>query len=361
MSNTPEKIVETTEVTAAAPSFAAERAAETPQFTAEVIRTTGDAEVDSRNARDAARMQLEVLGELQGLDSSEAGGHKAGDEIAGTRVADMVPEDVTADVQELIESGTSDYILLRDRNGEIVGYANTEVTPLSDEVPAEGQKRDATLFIWVIGIRENLRGKGAIKVLNEKVMEAALERAQQNGFNIVTVSTEGGRDVEAKFRKHWGMHGVYMDHSPSNSLVEAPYVPPPASASGGIITEDPNDPHSKWLIGRLDQGKTITPEEFVQHTGIVYEGYNEGRSEEYQGVTGEIQEFTRDLISQVLQGRPLRLVDHQERKRIEMKSGEQGAQQVVGPQGFSGWLEKHFPDMHHRFQAIVEKLKGDYD
>ena len=277
MSKTPEKTVETTEGTASAPSSAAERAAETPQFAAEVIRTTGDDAVDERNARHCAHMQLELLGELQELDSSEEGGHKGKDAIAGKRVEDMAPDDVTADVQELIASGSSDYILLRDQRGAVVGFANTEVTPLSDEEPAAGQKRDATLFIWLIGIRENLRGKGAIKVLNEKVMEAALEQARKQNLNIVTVSMEGGRDVEAKFRKHWDMHGVYMEHPQSNSLIEAPYVPPPASASGGIITEDPHDPHSKWLIAKLDESKTITPEEFLAHTGIVYEGYNEGR------------------------------------------------------------------------------------
>lgn len=356
------KPLETTEVQTEKPAApAAEVATEAPKFTAEVIRTTGDEGQDRKNARDAARMQLELLGELQELDSSEEGGRKEGDALAGTSVQDMQIDEVAADVQDLIASGTSDYILLRDAAGEIVGYANTEVTPLSDEEPAEGQRRDATLFIWLIGIRENLRGRGAIKVLNEKIMEAALEQAKRQNYNIVTVSMEGGRDVEAKFHKHWGMHGVYMEHDASNALVEAPYVPPPASSAGGIITEDPNDPHSKWLIGKLDSSKTITPEEFLAHTGLVYEGYNEGRGEEYQAVTGEIQAFTRDLIAEVLQGRPLRLVDHQERKRLEKKSAEPGAQKIIGPQGFSDWLQRHFPQFHNRFQAIVEKLKGDYD
>ncbi|MFH0851578.1 MAG: hypothetical protein V1876_02410, partial [Candidatus Peregrinibacteria bacterium] len=139
MSKTPEKTVELHEATGTAPSTV-ERAAEAPKFTAEVIRTTGNDAVDERNARHCAHMQLELLGELQELDSSEEGGHKGKDSIVGKRVEDMAPDNVTADVKELIASGSSDYILLRDQHGAVVGYANTEVTPLSDEEPAAGQK-----------------------------------------------------------------------------------------------------------------------------------------------------------------------------------------------------------------------------
>ncbi|OIO53270.1 hypothetical protein AUJ46_05335 [Candidatus Peregrinibacteria bacterium CG1_02_54_53] len=359
MSEIPEKAAKTQEKVEAVPSPVVKHVAEAPQFTADILRTTGDNATDRANARYAARMQLEFLGELQLKDNTETGAQtKTEEEIVGKHADEMVIDPVAEEVQEMIAGGTVDYILLRDPKGDIVGYANTEVTSLSGEDGAPDKKEDATLFIWLIGIRQDLRGKGAVRVLNEKVMNVAHEQAQKRHLNIVSVSMEGGRDVEVKFRKHWGMHGTYMEHPESNSLVEAPMIPAPASSKGGIITEDPLDPHSKWLIGMLDERKTISPEEFLAHTDLVYEGYNEGRSEEYQAVTGEIQAFTRSLIVEVLQGRPVRLVDHHERKKI---AADPAGRRVVDAKDFSGWLNQHFPHLHERFRKIVEKQKGDYD
>ncbi len=355
----PEQAIETHEATRASPLHAVEQAAETPQFTADVLRTTGDEATDRANANDAARMQLEFLGELQLKDGSETGeATKTQEKIIGLHADAMKVDPVADEVQEMIAGGTVDYILLRDAGGNIVGYANTEVTSLSGEDGTNEKKQDATLFIWLIGIQEDLRGKGAVRVLNEKVLEVAYEQAQRRNLNIVSVSMEGGRDVEDKFRKHWGLHGTYMEHPESNSLVEAPCISAPASAAGGIITEDPLDPHSKWLIGMLNERKTITPDEFLSHIGLVYAGYNEGRSEAYQAVTSEIQAFTRSLVAEVLQGRPVRLVDHQERKHI---AADPTGPRVVEAKDFSGWLGQHFPHLHARFRKIVEKLKGDYD
>ncbi len=331
------------------------RDAETASLTAEVLRTTGDDAVDRAHAEQAARMQLEILGELQTKDSSESGEPSiAREDIPGGVPADeMEWKEVATEVSEMIAGGTVDYILLKDQNGEVVGYANTEVMPLYEE---SSNKRDATLFIWVIGIRRPLRGSGAARVLNEKIMDVALEQARRRNLHIVSVSMESGRDVEAKFHKHWGASGIYMEHPQSRSLVEAPYIPPLSSVSGGIATEDPQNPHSKWLIGTLDESTVITPAEFLANTDLVYAGYCEERCEPYRRAIEKIQCFTRDLIGEVMQGKPLRLVGHPERKQME-----EGGQEIIGPQKFAAWLEQYFPHLRARFRGIVEQLKKTYD
>lgn len=222
---------------------------------------------------------------------------------------------------------------------------------------AENDTHDATLFIWLVGIDEKARGTVAIRVLFDKIMEFASARAVKNNLHIKSVFMEGGRNIESISHKLWGARGVYMKHGATGDILEVPYIPPPTSVDGGIITEDPDDPHSLWLLRLLDEGNAVTPEEFLRHSDLIYKRYTQERTPAYVDVVDEVQEFIRDLIAEVCdKDGKLSLLNQQERQEMELAGTT-----VVAPKHFSGWLESHFPALHNRFRAIVGKLKIDYD
>ncbi|MFH0770320.1 MAG: hypothetical protein V1926_02985 [Candidatus Peregrinibacteria bacterium] len=333
-----------------------EAATENPQYTAEILSFTGIEKTDHANAETAARMQMTILQELEdkySRDTREPDSSRTAADAAPLAEEELA--EVTAEIAEDIAAGTVDYILLRDQKGQVVGYANTEVMPLSTEEADRAEKQKATLYIWLIGVRKDLRGSEAVKVLNEKILEAAAEQAEKRNITIVSVFMEGNRDMEKKFRKHWGTHGVYMEHPESQSLVEAPYIPPPAASTGGIIGDEFEDPHYKWLIGMLDESKTVSLDQFLTHADLVFTGYNEGQEEAYQAVVEDIRHFVHDAMAEILQGKPLRFMDHQDRARMRE---EANAQQIIDAQGFGAWLAQHFPALHRKFQALIENLRS---
>ena len=336
-----------------------EPVAEGRKFTAELLRRTGDKKKDKRSAKLAAYFQLKILADLEALDSNEAGGTKRDvSEIESPRVDTMELAEVTETVaQQMEEEPMVDFIVIRDAHRRPVGYANTEVMPLSED-DGSGKPRDATLFVWLVGVDAVCRGTNAFPVMNEAIMNAALATAKRENLRITTVSMEAGRDVEKKFHRHWGASGVYMRHT-DGTLIEAPYIPPPTSTQGGIMTEPADDPHSKWLIGYLDERKTITPEEFLKHADLVYEGYKIERSEGYQGAVENVQAFMRDAVAQICNGKPLEFIDVNQRRQIE--AGEVPDQKILGPKQFSPFLKRNFPELHKRFRKIVKDLKKDYE
>lgn len=319
------------------------------QYTVEVLRPSGDAAVDQRKSEEAAQMQIDILAELQQKKSQKSG--KAED-VVGASVEESDVDAVAEEIREGMED--VDNIILRNEQGEPVGFAITEVKPLTGKGFPEGS---ATLFVWLIGVKKELRGQGLARLINEKILESATEQAQKNGLTIISVSMEGSRDVESTFAKHWGARGVYARHA-SGNLVEVPYMSNPAAE--GEIAEDPLDPSSKWLIGMLDGRTTLTPEQFLAHTRAVYEGYAEGKESKIKATLTGVQMMTRAAVESVLKGAPaqqLELVDIGEQQRI--RAGQAGEQRVIEPGSYDEFLAKEDPFTHKRFQATRKRILGN--
>jgi GNAT superfamily N-acetyltransferase len=339
----------------------------------EILRTIGMARTQTEEETGRAYISVQHGGkesgnvtseklyvELISKTSPEATIEKQAADLASFRtllyreMGDTNAEADTEQAREDIRDGIVDIVILRNEQGDVVAYGETELIDLE---PKKDGPAEAMVHEWMIGVHPHYRQHGLGKEVYARALKESLSRAYRGRpqKNVVALTAQYTLMGETASQGIKPTYPFIVDASGKKVEIKDPPLP---QSGGSYVAEESKGKMYRWML-RFSDGRTSASHEDVQKildAGCA--GFADGEDEEYGAIVEMGRKFYTALLALSAEGRVDMLDDA--RRAQERSNGN-----LVEVESFDAWL-KNYPALETQYAAITaavqkhdEKIKSE--